>query len=205
MTTAPQFIAFEGGEGSGKSTQAARLAKALNAHLTREPGGTRIGAVLRSVLLDPDHTELADRTEALLYAADRAQHVAEVVRPALAAGQHVVSDRSAWSSVVYQGYGREMGPDVVRQLCDWAMQGCWPDVVVLLDVDPTLGLARLARLDRTLDRLELAGDGFHDRVRRGFLELAAAHADRWIRIDASRPPDEVGVDVLRAVAERLAP
>jgi dTMP kinase len=202
MTTAPKFIAFEGGEGSGKSTQAARLAKALNAHLTREPGGTRVGTVLRSVLLDPEHTELADRTEALLYAADRAQHVAEVVRPALAAGQHVVSDRSAWSSVVYQGYGRGMGPDVVHRLCDWAMQGCWPDLVVLLDVAPALGLARL---DRTLDRLELAGDGFHDQVRAGFLELAAANADRWIRIDASRPPDEVGVDVLRAVMGRLAP
>src|ERR1700759_1367240 len=108
MTTAPQFIAFEGGEGSGKSTQAARLAKALNAHLTREPGGTRVGTLLRAILLDPEHSELADRREALLYAADRAQHVAEVVRPTLAAGQHVVSDRSAWSSVVYQGYGRGM-------------------------------------------------------------------------------------------------
>jgi dTMP kinase len=196
----PRFIALEGGEGCGKSTQAARLATALDAVLTREPGGTTIGTVIRGVVLDPAHAELTDRAEALLYAADRAQNAAEVVRPNLAAGRDVVSDRSVWSSIVYQGHGRGMGVDEVRRLSDWAVEGCWPDLVVLLDLDPAIGAHRL---QRAFDRLESAGDDFHARVRSGYLEASAADPDHWVVVDASAPVDEVAVHVRAAVRERL--
>ena len=195
-----RFIALEGGEGCGKSTQAARLATALDAVLTREPGGTTIGAVIRGVVLDPAHTELTDRAEALLYAADRAQNAAEVVRPSLAAGRDVVSDRSAWSSIVYQGHGRGMGVNEVRQLSDWAVDGCWPELVVLLDIDPAIGARRL---QRALDRLERAGEAFHARVRSGYLELAAADPDHWVVVDAAAPVEDVEASVREAVRERL--
>jgi dTMP kinase len=199
MTTG-RFIALEGGEGSGKSTQAARLADALGAVATREPGGTRIGALVRGIVLDPATDDLDDRAEALLYAADRAQHAAEVVRPALAAGRHVVSDRSAFASIAYQGYGRGIDPGVVRKLSGWAIDGCWPELVLLLDLPPQTALARL---HRSLDRLENAGIGFHERVRAGYLEMAVADPDRWVVIDADRPAAEVAVTVRRAVTERL--
>jgi dTMP kinase len=198
--TRGRFIALEGGEGCGKSTQAARLAADLDALATREPGGTRIGTLVRSIVLDPANVELTDRAEALLYAADRAQHAAEVVRPALAAGRHVVSDRSAFTSIVYQGHGRGMGVEEVRQLSDWAIEGCWPELVVLLDIDPSRALDRL---DRALDRLEGAGDAFHERVRAGYLELAAGDPRRWVVVDAALPVDEVTVAVRRAVSKRL--
>ena len=195
-----RFIALEGGEGCGKSTQATRLADALGAVRTREPGGTRIGGIIRGIVLDPSRTELSDRAEALLYAADRAQHANEVIRPALAAGRHVVTDRSAWSSIVYQGHGRGMGVEEVRKLSDWAIDGCWPDLVVLLDIDPAVARARL---HRDLDRLEQAGEGFHDRVRAGYLDLAAADPSGWVVVDASGSVDEVGAAVRAAVQERL--
>jgi len=195
-----RFIALEGGEGCGKSTQAARLATALGAVATREPGGTRIGALVRAIVLDPANDDLTDRAEALLYAADRAQHAAEVIVPALTAGRHVVSDRSAFASIVYQGYGRQMGAEVVRRLSNWAVDGCWPELVVLLDIDPRVAATRL---DRTLDRLEVAGDAFHERVRAGYLQLAASEPDRWIVIDADQPVDAVEAAVRAAVHERL--
>jgi dTMP kinase len=199
MTTG-RFIALEGGEGCGKSTQAALLATSLGALATREPGGTRIGRLVRAIVLDPANDDLTDRAEALLYAADRAQHAAEVVVPALTAGRHVVSDRSAFASIVYQGYGREMGADVVRRLSDWAVEGCWPELVVLLDIDPAVGARRL---ERALDRLEVAGEAFHERVRAGYLELAAADTDRWVVIDADQPIGVVEAAVRRAVHDRL--
>ena len=158
------YIALEGGDACGKSTQAVLLADALGALLTREPGGTTIGGLIRGVLLDPAHDAMVDRAEALLYAADKAQHVAEVVEPALAAGRDVVSDRSAWSSVAYQGFGRGLGGERVRAINDWALDGRWPDLVVLLDLDPS---EMAKRLRRAPDRLEQAGDGFHERVRDG--------------------------------------
>jgi dTMP kinase len=194
-----RYLAFEGGDFSGKSTQARRLAEDLGAVLTREPGGTAIGGLIRGVLLDPTHTALADRAEALLYAADRAQHHAEVIRPALAAGRHVVSDRSAWSSVVYQGVARGLG-DEVRRVNDWAIGGRWPDVVVLLDVDP---VEAARRLTRDPDRLELAGDDFHQRVRQGYLDLAAADLDHWVVVDAGLDPEETAVAVRDGLAARL--
>jgi dTMP kinase len=156
--------------------------------------------MIRSIVLDPANHDLADRAEALLYAADRAQHAAEVVRPALAAGRHVVSDRSAWSSVAYQGYGRGMDPEDVRGLSDWAIEATWPDLVVLLDIDPVVAARRRQR-DR--DRLELVDETFTARVRAGFLELAQIDPGVWVVIDASGDVDGVALAVRTAVADRL--
>jgi dTMP kinase len=195
-----RFIAFEGGEASGKSTQARLLAEHLGAVLTREPGGTPVGAKVRALLLDPDTGELDHRAEVLLMAADRAQHVATVVRPALAAGRDVVSDRYAASSIAYQGFGRGLDLSEVRRLSDWATQGLWPDVTVLLDISPELAAQRL---DRSLDRFEQAGDGFHRRVIDGFRELAAVEAASWVVVDGSGGVDEVAATVREAVRERL--
>ncbi len=194
------WIALEGGDGCGKSTQAVLLAEHLGAVLTREPGGTAIGALVRGVLLDPTHDRMVDRAEALLYAADRAQHVVEVVAPALEAGRHVVSDRSAWSSVVYQGVGRGLGVERVRTLNDWAIDGRWPDVMVLLDAEPS---AMVSRIARPLDRLEQVDDGFRRRVREGFLALAVEAPERWIVVDAVGSADAVAAAVRAAVIERL--
>lgn len=194
-----RFVAFEGGEASGKSTQAARLASRIGARLTREPGGTASGAAMRAVLLDPS-THLADRAEALLLAADRAQHVAEVVRPELEAGHHVVTDRYIGSSLAYQGFGRGLAVEEVRCLSRWATDGLWPDLVVLLDVP--LELARERQMDR-LDRMEAAGEDFHQRVAAGFRELAAADQASWVEVDGTTAPDQVEQAVWAAVLARL--
>ena len=195
-----RFVVFEGGEAAGKSTQAARLAARLGAVLTREPGGTAVGIAIRSLLLDPATAGLDDRAEALLMAADRAQHVAEVVRPALAAGRHVVSDRYVGSSLAYQGFGRGLPLDEVRRLSAWATGGLWPDVVVLLDVPRH---AATVRLDARADRMEAAGDGFHQRVADGYRALAAAEPDRWVVVDGTPEPAAVEAAVWAAVVERL--
>jgi dTMP kinase len=195
-----RYIAFEGGDAAGKSTQARRLAAELDAVLTLEPGGTRIGRALRAVLLDPANSELHPRTESLLYAADRAQHHAEVIAPALAAGRNVVSDRSAYSSLAYQAFGRGFGLDDIHRFSDWALQGCWPDLVVLLTVDPSVATARLGS---QLDRLEAAGDEFHRRVADGFVALASREPERFVVLPAGGGIDEVAAAVRSAVRERL--
>ena len=195
-----RYVAFEGGDACGKSTQARLLAHDLRAVLTNEPGGTRIGEALRRVLLDPANDDLHPRAEALLYAADRAQHHAEVVAPALVAGRHVVSDRSAYSSLAYQAFGRGFDLADIRSFSHWALQGCWPHLVVLLTVPPEVAVARLG--DR-LDRLEAAGREFHDRVAQGFHTLAASEPGRFVTIDASGTVDEVAAQVRVAVRERL--
>ena len=195
-----RFIAFEGGEGCGKSTQARRLAERLGAVLTREPGGTGIGARIRALLLDPGLGVLDDRAEALLMAADRAQHVAELIRPALAAGRHVVTDRYAGSSIAYQGAGRGLPVDEVRALSAWATDGLWPDLTVLIDVPPEVAAARLG-VDR--DRFERESAAFHERVRAGFLALAAADPEGWVVIDGTGPVDAVAEAVATAVRQRL--
>ena len=195
-----RFVVFEGGEAAGKSTQAARLAARLGAVATREPGGTAVGAAVRALLLDPDVDGLDDRTEALLMAADRAQHVAEVVRPALAAGRHVVSDRYVGSSLAYQGWGRGLPIDEVRRLSEWATGGLWPDLVVLLEVPAPVAAARLAGRP---DRLEAAGDAFHRRVGEGYRALAAADPSRWAVVDGGGEPEAVEAAVWRVVVERL--
>ena len=197
----PVYIAFEGAEGCGKSTQARVLAAAIDAVHTRETGGTAIGARLREILHDVDVTDLDDRAEALITAADRAQHLAQVVRPALAAGRHVVSDRSVYSTLAYQGYGRELPLDDLRRINDWAVAGTWPQLVILLTVSPETTARRMGKRD--LDRFERQGDAFHQRVADGFAAMALADPDHWVVIDADRPVDEVSRDIREAVRERL--
>jgi dTMP kinase len=201
VTEAGRYIALEGAEGCGKSTHAARLAAALDAVLTRETGGTDIGRRIREILHDTSVTNLSDRSEALLVAADRAQHIDEVVRPALADGRHVVSDRSVYSSLAYQGYGRGLDLADVRTINTWAMHSAWPDLVVFIDVDE-VSLAQRMR-SRNLDRFERAGDAFHARVRAGFREMAAADPTHWVTIDGTATKDEVQAAIRSAVAERL--
>lgn len=203
MSGRGRLIAFEGGEGCGKSTQAARLAEALGAVLTREPGGTAVGERIRRILLDPDVTGLSPRAEALLMAAARAQHVDEVIEPALAAGRDVVTDRYVGSSLAYQGHGRGLDVDALTELNQWATARVWPDVVVLLDVPATEAAARRARDGRRPDRLEAEEGAFHERVADGFRRLAAADTDHWIVVDGSGTVDEVAQRVQAAVANVL--
>ena len=200
------FLTLEGGDAVGKSTQAAAL-EAWLAGLgrtvvrTREPGGTDLGAAIRDLVLHRDGP-VAPRAEALLYAADRAQHVASVVRPALERGDVVVQDRYLDSSVAYQGAGRVLDADEVRGLSIWAAEGLLPDLTVLLDLDPRVGRARRADRER-YDRLEAEEDDFHDRVREAFLALAAEAPDRFLVVDAALPVDDVQATIRAAVAPLL--
>ncbi len=196
-----RFIVFEGGEAAGKSTQCRRLADRLAAVQTREPGGTALGERLRALFLDPATGALDPRTEALLMAADRAQHVAEVIRPALAAGRHVVSDRYRYSSIAYQAHARGLDPDEVRHLSEWATRSLEPDLVVLLDLPVSVARARVA--DVAPDRLEAETVEFHEQVRAGFLDQAHADPDRWLVVDATLPLDEIADAVWSVVAERF--
>ncbi len=199
--SSPVYIAFEGAEGSGKSTQARRLAEAIGAVVTRETGGTLIGQRLREILHDTSVTDLDDHAETLIVAADRAQHLAEVVRPALASGRNVVSDRSVYSTLAYQGYGRGLPIDEVRRINEWAVGKTWPDLVVLLTVPDHVTTERLRK--RRLDRFEQAGDDFHRRVDKGFAEMAAADPQHWIVIDASGLKDDVAQLIRSSVRQRL--
>jgi dTMP kinase len=196
-----RYIAFEGAEACGKSTQARLLAADLDAVLTRETGGTRIGAAIREILHDNGNAELADKAETLLIAADRAQHVAEVVAPALSSGRHVVSDRSAYSSLAYQGYGRGMDLDVVRSVNDWALDRTWPELIFLLDVPADVIARRLS--GRHLDRFERADDAFHARVREGFARMAASDPEHWLVVDGTASKDTVASLVRGVVRERF--
>jgi dTMP kinase len=201
------FIAFEGGEGAGKSTQVRRLqewltGEGLVARATFEPGATPSGSGIRAIVLDRAHTGIAPRSEALLYAADRAQHVNDVLRPALDAGEVVISDRYIDSSLAYQGAGRTIPLDDVRMLSRWATQGLTPDLTVLLDLPPEVGLAR-ARGRAAADRLESESLDFHQRVRKTFLALAEADPDRYLVLDARQTPDELAAAIRVRVAELL--
>ncbi|MDT0166913.1 dTMP kinase [Actinotalea sp. AC32] len=194
------FVSFEGGDGVGKSTQLALLGRWLadtgrEVVTTREPGGTPLGLRLRELVLHGEH--MGPRAEALLYAADRAHHVDTVVRPALARGAVVLTDRYLDSSVAYQGDGRALGAEEVERLSLWATEGLLPDLTVLLDLDPAVGLARLSGAP---DRLESAGDDFHARTRRAFLDRAAAGGDRWLVLDAAEPVEAVHAAVRARVA-----
>ncbi len=195
------YIAFEGAEGCGKSTHAARLAAELDAVLTRETGGTAVGARIRAILHDTAVTDLADRAEALLTAADRAQHLEQLVVPALASGRHVVSDRTVYSTLAYQGYGRGLDVDELRHINGWAIGGHWPHLVLLLEVDPAVQAGRMH--GRELDRFERENDDFHGRVRDGFARMAADDPEHWVRIDGNPGIDEVYTSIRRAVRERL--
>jgi dTMP kinase len=194
------FVVFEGGDGAGKSTQAARLADWLAGQgqtvvRTFQPGGSALGRPLRQLLLDPANGPVDPLAEALLYAADKAQHVAEVVRPALREGHVVVSDRYVDSMIAYQGAGRRLDLAALTRLAWWSVGGLAPDLTVLLDAPVADGLG--AKAD--LDRLEQAGWDFHERVRQGFLELAAAHPERYLVLPARRLIE----DLAAAVRERV--
>ncbi len=190
---------FEGGDATGKSTQARLLAERRGARFTFEPGDCSIGPAVRSILLDPANDHLSFRAEALLYAADRAQHVEEVIRPTLESGVDVVADRYVSSSVVYQGIGRGFGAAAIAEISRFATGGLLPDITVLLDVDPSLSDRRLGG-DR--DRLEQAGDEFHRMVRQGYLDLAEGD-DSWLVIDSSGSIAEVAVRIDAGVTEIL--
>ncbi|MGH9156706.1 MAG: dTMP kinase [Acidimicrobiales bacterium] len=191
-----RLVAFEGADGCGKSTQAARLAERLGAVLTREPGGTAVGERLRALLVDPATAGLDVRAEALLMAAARAQHVAEVIAPALATGADVVVDRFSHSSLAYQGHGRGLPVDEVAWLSDWATVGRWPDVVVLLEVPASVASDRLG----AVDRFEAESTAFHARVVEGYRAMAAADPARWRIVDGTGPADDVARRVWAAVA-----
>ncbi|RPE78974.1 MULTISPECIES: dTMP kinase [unclassified Frondihabitans] len=197
------FITLEGGDGVGKSTQAALLEASLTeaGHTvvrTREPGGTDLGGEIRSMVLHR-RGHIAPRAEALLYAADRAHHVATVVRPALERGEVVLQDRYLDSSVAYQGAGRVLGAEEVRDLSLWAVEGLLPDLTVLLDLDETASRSRLDSSRTEYDRLEAEAADFHARVRHAFLDLAAAEPDRFLVLDASRDR----ADIARAIGDRV--
>jgi len=203
---AGSFISFEGGDGVGKSTQITLLAERLREAgrtvvTTREPGGTPLGVRLREIILSPE-SEVSARSETLLYAADRAHHVDTVIVPALARGDDVITDRFADSTLAYQGVGRELDARQIWDLSVFAIGGRWPDVTVLLDADPEIGLSR-ARTDGVGDRIEAEGLAFHQAVREAFLDLSRAHAERYVVIDAAGTPGEVAGRVWAAISDRI--
>jgi dTMP kinase len=196
-----KYIAFEGLEGCGKSTHVTRLAAALDAVATREPGGTPIGASLRAAMLDANNTSLSPRAEALMMAADRAQHVQDVILPAIQSGRHVVSDRSVYSSLAYQGFGRGLGESTIRGFNSWAIQDTWPDLVIYIEVPIDTLLERLKK--RELDRFEREDRSFFERIAEGFNAMAAAEPHRWLVINGMPPKDELAATIHTQVIERL--
>ena len=202
------FVTFEGGDGSGKSTQAGLLEDWVTESgravvRTREPGGTDLGVELREIVLHR-RGHIAPRAEALIYAADRAHHVATLVRPALERGDVVIQDRYLDSSVAYQGAGREIDGDEIRGLSLWATEGLLPDLTVLLDLDPLIGRARLSAARTRYDRLEAETAEFHARVRAAYLALAAAEPGRFLVLDATLPADVLEGRIRARVARMLA-
>ncbi|WP_082484314.1 dTMP kinase [Arthrobacter sp. Leaf141] len=207
--TAGLFIAFEGGDGAGKSTQAARLAESLESRgltvlRTREPGGTPIGEKLRSLVLDHGHGHIDAHTEALIFAASRAAHAGQVIRPALERGTVVLTDRYIDSSVAYQGAGRNLGQDAVRTLNEWATSGLQPDLTVLLDVDPAMGRRRRTAGEAAEDRLESEADEFHSRIRDAFLALAGARPGTYLVLPAHLSVADLAARILERVEALLA-
>jgi dTMP kinase len=203
-----RLVAIEGGEGAGKSTQASLLAEAIGAEVTREPGGSPVAERIRALLLDPGLGLLAPRAELHLMLAARAEHLSARIEPRLAAGANVVVDRFAGSTLAYQGYGRGLPIEEVRQACDLAAAGRWPDLSVLLDLPLELAERRRAAQHAQLpgvspDRIEAENRQFHTRVIEGFRTLAAADAEHWVVIDGSRDAPEVAADVIAAVRARL--
>lgn len=201
------FITLEGGDGAGKTTQSKLLVEWLTAAghtvvVTREPGGTDLGLELREIVLHR-RGEMNPRAEALIYAADRAHHIATVVRPALERGEIVVQDRYIDSSEAYQGAGRVLGADEVRELSLWATQGLLPDVTVLLDLDPTDGRKRLDSARTRYDRLEAEKQDFHTRVRDAFLTRAAQEPDRILVVDAARDLNEIAATIRERIQNHL--
>jgi dTMP kinase len=203
------FFTMEGPDGGGKSTQIRRLAARLGENgirylTTREPGGTPISDKIRAVLLDPSHGEMAPKTEALLYAASRAQHVAEVIRPALQRGEVVLCDRYIDASLAYQAAGLELPYEYVRRLSEEATDGLWPTRTYLIDVPVEVGLERIAKSRGLgLDRIEQRDLRYHQRVREQFLEIAAAEPERVLVLDGTRSEDEVAERIWQDVRRFL--
>ncbi len=202
------FITFEGPEGSGKTSQIQLLVKFLQERgyrvlTTREPGGTRIGDQIRACLHDVTNTEMTPVAEVLLYAASRAQLVREVIQPALVAGQMVLCDRFYDSTMAYQGYGRTLDRDALRQITRFATGGLKPDLTILLDIDVERGLARRVANAAEMNRLDLEQVSFHQRVRQGYHALVQQDPTRWLVVDADRPVDVVQAELRRLVATRL--
>ncbi|HOR15075.1 MAG TPA: dTMP kinase [Dermatophilaceae bacterium] len=207
-TTTPRlglFVAFEGGDGAGKSTQVRLLAQALtNAGrevvVTRQPGGTPLGSAIRDLVLHGGH--VSPRAEALLYAADKAHHVDELIRPTLERGVDVLTDRYTDSSIAYQGAGRDLGPQEIHELLVWAVAGLFPDLTIVVDVPAAVGRARRGSVH---DRIESEGDDFHERVRQHFLDLAAAAPQRYLVLDGTADPADLHAQVVaRLRAEGVA-
>ena len=205
------FITIEGPDGAGKSSVVKRLVEAIQQTterplvVTREPGGSEIAERIRAILLDPIHTNMDDRTEALLLAAGRRQHVVEKINPALRRGDIVLCDRFVDSSIAYQGQARGIGIEEVKAINEFAIEGLRPDLTVYLDVDAEVGLNRIKdkNSNRTQDRLELEEVAFHDEVRKGYLALIKAEPDRFVTVDASQSEDKVFEDVWHIVKEKL--
>lgn len=198
------FITFEGNEGAGKSIQVEILASHLREEghkvaVTREPGGTRIGEQIRAITHDPKNVDLDAKAEAYLMAAARAQHVREIIAPALENGKIVVSDRFVDSSIAYQGYGRRLGAETIEELNALAVNGALPDVTILLNVNPELGMKRRESSTKEHDRLDLQQKEFYERVHEGYLELATKNASRFIVVDASQSIEAVATVVWQSV------
>ncbi|WP_251716766.1 dTMP kinase [Lactobacillus agrestimuris] len=204
------FISFEGPDGAGKSTALAEILKQIGPELktqyvvTREPGGSKIAEEIRKIILDPKNGEMDDRTEALLYAAARSQHVAEHVLPELQKGKLVISDRYVDSSLAYQGVGRNLGIEEVKQINDFATHGLQPDLTLFFDLSPEIGLSRIKKLrpDQE-DRLEQEKLAFHEKVYAGYKEINKMYSNRIVEIDASQTIDKVVADGISAIKSRL--
>jgi dTMP kinase len=203
VTLRGRFVAFEGVDGCGKTTQAQIFAMAVGALLTHEPGATDLGRRLRSLLLEPSAVPVTERAEALLMLADRAQHVVQVIEPALDLGRWVVSDRFSGSTLAYQGYGRGLPLDTLKELNTWAAGGLEPDLSALIAVPYPVARRRLA--GRPADRLEQLDEQFYQRVSAGYEDLAAGDSHRWVVVDGTGTIDEVADRVRQAVVSRLGP
>jgi dTMP kinase len=203
------FVAFEGGEGSGKTTQARRLALRLSCEghevvLTREPGGTPFAERIRRLLLDETETGMCGKTELLLYLAARVEHVEKLIVPALEQGCVVICDRFSAASVAYQGAGRGLGQKQVEEWCAWATEALWPDLTFVFDIVPEAGLARNRKGGSPTDRLEREDVAFHNRVRDAYLAWAEAYPHRVVVLDGDRPEDEIEEDVWRGVTALMS-
>lgn len=203
------FITLEGGDGSGKTTVLGRVAAYLQSRsmpylITREPGGIEIAEKIRSIILNPAHTAMDARTEALLYAASRSQHLAERVEPTLKEGLTVLCDRFVDSSLVYQGYARGLGIEEVWNINRFAIGNRMPDITFYLDIEPEVGLSRIAaNRDREVNRLDLESVAFHRKVREGYQLVAATYPERIVVIDANRPLHLVEQDIIKSLKERI--
>ncbi|MEK3783408.1 dTMP kinase [Paenibacillus sp. FSL K6-1566] len=205
----PLFITLEGGDGSGKTTMMGRLAAYMQGRsipylITREPGGIEIAEKIRSIILDPQHTSMDARTEALLYAAARRQHLVEKVEPALREGVTVLCDRFVDSSLVYQGYARGLGMGEVWSINRFAVEGRMPDLTLLFDIEPEIGMSRIeANAEREKNRLDMESMAFHGKVREGYMLVAENNKERIRIVDASKTPDQVEREMIKYVEDAI--